>query len=257
MKLRLRAIGWSLSAVVGGAALFAVACSTTADNGDAGSPDPEPTGTTTATAPPPKPDSGVRPPADAATRPDSSTPVDAAIPSDAGDGGLLGDGSFPDCGVVPTLRSPDAGDGGTSFYCPFAEGGAPYCSGDQTCCSGTGSGAGGFDPTMCVPGKVECAAGPKGPRSRWQCGSPANCPGAAPACCIPGTDAGAPAVDTEKVSGRLCPAEFQRGFYIGGTACRSACNAGELTVCSRDADCTAPKKCAPFATNNRDLGYCK
>jgi hypothetical protein len=72
-----------------------------------------------------------------------------------------------------------------------------------------------------------------------------------------GTDAGPPAVDTEKVNGRLCPVEFQRGFYIGGTVCRSACSAGELTVCSRDADCAFPKKCVAFATNSRDLGYCK
>ena len=236
MKPQVRKLAWILGglSVLGATSIFAVACTTT--NGD-DTPSPpgvdaaKPPTTGTATTTTPAPDGSVK------------------FPTDGG--------GPVDCGAPPKLRSPfppDAGDSGaTSFYCPFAEGGAPYCNGTQTCCTGSGGGTGGFDPTNCVDGKQDtCTAGSRGPRSRWQCGAPDNCPGATPNCCIPGTEAGPPAIDTE----RGCPAEYQRGFYIGGTICRAGCNAGELTVCSKDADCGG-KKCIPFSTNNRDLGYCK
>ncbi len=247
MKPQVRKLAWILGglSVLGATSILIVACTTT--NGDdtpgVASPDARATGTTTTTSPTVPTDGSVKP------------PTEGGPPPPDGGGGPV------DCGAAPKLRSPfppDGGDGGaTSFYCPFAEGGSPYCTGDQTCCAGSGTSAGGFDPTNCLEGKVECSAGSRGPRSRWQCGSPANCPGATPNCCIPGTDAGPPAVDTEKVNGTLCPAEFQRGFYIGGTVCRAGCNGGELTVCSKDSDCGGGKKCVPFATNSRDLGYCK
>ena len=242
MKPQVRKLAWILGglSVLGATSIFAVACTTT-NGDDTSSPPgvdaakPPATGTGTGTSTTPPTDGSVKPPTD-------------------------GGGGAVDCGAAPKLRSPfppDAGDSGTSFYCPFAEGGAPYCTGAQTCCAGSGSSATGFDPTNCLDGKIECTPGTRGPHSRWQCGAPENCPGATPNCCIPGTDAGPPAVDTEKVNGTLCPPEFQRGFYIGGTVCRAGCNAGELTVCSKDADCTGGKKCVPFTTNSRDLGYCK
>jgi len=246
MQVKVRKLAWVLGglSIVGVTSLVAVACSTT--NGDDA---------------PPGVDSGradTRPTATAdgnTSNPDGGPPVD----EDGGPG--------PDCGFVPRLRSPfppDAGpDANTSFFCPFGDGGTGgtdkrFCGGEQTCCAGqSAGGGGGFDTTFCTAAKADiCPAGNNGPRVRWECGAPDNC-GGGQKCCIPGTDAGPPAVDTEKVGGKTCPPDFQRGFYIGGTICRSDCASGELTVCSKDADCTGGKKCVAFVTNSRDLGYCK
>lgn len=246
MKPYVRKLAWILGgvSVITGSSIFAVACST--DNGT--NPDNTPV---------PGVDSGRR---------DSSTTTDGSV-TPGPDGSVPTDGSTgtPDCGFAPKLRStspPDAGaDSGTSFFCPFGDGGTSgtdkrFCAGDQTCCTGTGSG-GTFDTSYCTATKAEvCPAGAKGARSRWECGGPDNC-SSGQKCCIPGTDGGPPAVDTEKVNGQTCPPEFQRGFFIGGTLCRSACQSGEIEVCTKDSECSGGKKCVAFSTNNRDLGACK
>ena len=244
MKLKVRKLAWILGglSVLGATSLLAIACTS---NGDGVAP--------------PGPDSGrPTPTTTSTTSPDGAPTVtpDGGPPPDDG-------GSQPDCGSVPRLRP--TGDGGgqdaSSFFCPFADGGqgGPRCSGDQTCCSGQGASAGGFDTSYCTATKAEVCAPPTGarpPRSRWECGAKENC-GAAEKCCIPGNDGGPPAIDVEKVAGKTCPPDFQRGFFIGGTACRTACQSGELEVCTRDADCVSPKKCVAFVSNNRDLGACK
>lgn len=247
MQLKVRKLAWVLGGIsaIGVTSLIAVACSTT--NGDddpvpgvdASRPDTRPTATTTGTTPP------------------------------GTDGGPLDDGGglAPDCGFVPRLRAPVSGDAAapdatTSFFCPFADGGTAgsdkrFCGGEQTCCSGQSKGGNAFDPSFCTVAKGDtCGGGTLAPPVRWECASPETC-GAAQKCCIPGTDAGPPAVDTEKVNGKTCPPEFQRGFYIGGSLCRTECQGGELTVCTKDADCTGGKKCVAFTTNSRDMGYCK
>lgn len=245
MQLKVRKLAWILGGLsaIGVTSLIAVACST--GNGDtpppgvdASRPDTRPT--SDGTAPPP---------------PDGSTNPDE-------DGGAA-----PDCGFVPRLRPPVAGDAAapdatTSFFCPFADGGTAgsdrrFCGGEQTCCSGQNKGGNAFDPSFCTAAKADsCGGGTVAAPVRWECASPETCPGAQK-CCIPGTDAGPPAVDIEKVNGKTCPPEYQRGFYIGGTICRSDCAGGELTVCTKDADCTGGKKCVAFTTNSRDMGYCK
>jgi len=245
MHSKVRKLAWILGGVtILGATSIVVACST--DNGNVAPPAPTgttkpTTTTTTTTAPTTLPDGAPNP------LPDGST----------------GD---VDCGFAPRLRPAFVGDAAApdataSFFCPFGDGGTGgstdkrFCGAEQTCCAGQGPAP--FDTTFCAAPKADaCPVGSKGPRGRWECGSKETC-GGGEKCCIPGTDAGPPAVDTEKVNGKLCPAEFQRGFFIGGTACRAACQSGELEVCTRDADCVSPKKCVAFSTNNRDLGACK
>lgn len=245
MDSKVRKLAWVLGglSVIGATSLIAVACTTNGDDA------------------PPGTDSGTR----ADTRPTATTDGNTTNP----DGGPPVDedsGTAPDCGFVPRLRSPfppDAGpDAAPNFFCPFGDGGTGsttdkrYCGGEQTCCSGQGGG-GAFDTTFCTAAKADmCGSGNNGARVRWECGSSETC-GGGQKCCIPGTDAGPPAVDTEKVGGKTCPPEYQRGFYIGGTICRNDCASGELQVCTKDADCTGGKKCVAFTTNNRDLGYCK
>lgn len=241
MQLKVRKLAWILGGLsaIGVTSLVVVACTSNGDDDvappgvDASRADTRPT--STGPTPPP---------------PDGST-----NPQEDG-------GTAPDCGNVPRLRSPfppDASDDASAtFFCIGREGGAPFCSSEQTCCAGAFDSAGRkFDPSYCSATKTEvCAPGPTAPRGRWECGSPETC-GAGQKCCIPGTDGGPPAVDTEKVNGKTCPPEFQRGFFIGGTNCRSDCASGELTVCTKDVDCTGGKKCVAFETNSRQLGYCK
>ncbi len=250
MKLKVRKLAWILGglSVLGATSLLAIACTSNGD--DVAPPGPDSGRPTPTTTPTTSPDGAPT------TLPDGATPP----PPDAG--------SQPDCGSVPRLRPPSAPDAGpdasSSFYCPFGDGGTGgtdkrYCGGEQTCCSGQGASAGGFDTSYCTATKAEACAPPTGaraPRTRWECGAKENC-GAAEKCCIPGNDGGPPAIDVEKVAGKTCPPEFQRGFFIGGTACRTACQSGELEACTRDADCVSPKKCVAFATNGRDLGACK
>jgi hypothetical protein len=239
MHSKVRKLAWILGGVtILGATSIVVACST--DNGNVAPP--APTGTTKPTAT------------------TTTTTVPTTLPDGAPNPLLDGSTGDIDCGTAPRLRSPFAGDAAApdataSFFCIGREGGAPFCSGTETCCSGAFMN--GFDPSYCTATKAEvCTAGPKGARGRWECGSKETC-GGGEKCCIPGTDGGPPAIDTEKENGKLCPPEFQRGFFIGGTACRTACQSGELEVCTKDADCVSPKKCVAFTTNGRDLGACK
>lgn len=247
MQLNVRRLAWILGglSLLGTTGLAAVACTS---NGDDAVAPPAPTTKPTTTS---------------TTAPDGAptTLPDGALPPEDG-------GTAPDCGFAPKLRPPFAGDAAApdataSFFCPFGDGGTAgtdkrFCAGNQTCCSGqAGASGGAFDSTYCTGAKADtCGSGTNGPRVRWECGSKETC-GGGEKCCIPGTDAGPPAVDTEKVNGKLCPPEFQRGFYIGGTACRAACQSGELEVCTKDADCVSPKKCVAFSTNSRDMGACK
>lgn len=246
MDLKVRKLAWVLGGVslIGVTSLVAVACSTSNGDDDVAPPSPEAGRTDT------KPNPTTT----------GSTPTDGSTPDEDG-------GAAPDCGFAPRLRSPfppDAGaDASPNFFCPFADGGTGsatdkrYCGGQQTCCSGQSKGGNSFDPSFCTAAKADtCGGGTVTAPVRWECGSPDTC-GGGQKCCIPGTDAGPPAVDTEKVNGKLCPPEFQRGFYIGGTVCRTDCASGELQVCTKDADCTGGKKCTAFTTNSRDLGYCK
>jgi hypothetical protein len=244
MHSKVRKLAWILGGVtLLGATTIVVACST--DNGNAAPPGPTTTSPTTT------------PTTTTTTTTTTSTTLPDGAPNPTGD---------VDCGFAPRLRPAFVGDAAApdataSFFCPFGDGGTGgstdkrFCGAEQTCCAGQGPAP--FDTTFCAaPKAAACPVGAKGARGRWECGSKETC-GGGEKCCIPGTDAGPPTVDTEKVNGKTCPPEFQRGFYIGGTACRTACQSGELEVCTSDSDCVSPKKCVAFSTNNRDLGACK
>ncbi len=254
MKPHVRRLAWVLSglSVLGVTSLLAVACSTT--NGDdtgAGVNSPDAA----------KADAKVTPPVgEGGPPPPPPPPGDGGPPPDGG-------GPAPDCGTAPRLRGPDGGPGGSlSFFCPFQarDAGAPdsarapsYCADDQACCAPSFPTTGGNpNPSYCTGESTACLPDPNGV-IRWECAAKEHC-GPTQKCCIPGTDAGPPTVDTEKVGGKLCPPAFQRGFYIGGTKCEdTGCAAGELEVCWRDADCSGGKKCVAFVTNTRDMGVCK
>jgi hypothetical protein len=129
-------------------------------------------------------------------------------PSDAGDA--------VDCGKVPTLHPAEAG---TGPYCPFSsvgDAGNLTCAQGQHCCEHP---ADAGTPSTCQASTCGTTD------TDWMCQDQSNCPSGQVCCAItsgPGQDPG-------------CSFYFLHGFK--GTACRTSCAQGELTVCESDDQC--------------------
>lgn len=94
------------------------------------------------------------------------------------------------------------------------------------------------------------------PVKRYECMERAHCPGGnAAVCCVTVSEAGAPKPGQDN-DFPGCPVYFQSGRFTEGTRCRDACEAGELQMCSSDAECKAGK-CVPITLEGRYGGYCR
>jgi hypothetical protein len=159
---------------------------------------------------------------------DSDTPV--------GDAGTDSNVDPVDCGKVPTFHPVEAG---TGPYCPFSavgDAGNLTCAATQHCCEHPADAG--------KPSECQAAACAK-TDTDWMCQDKNNCPGAQVCCAVttgPGQDPG-------------CSFYFLHKFT--GTACRTACAQGELTVCEGDDQCVAPAKCQHVTAKGGQFGFCQ
>jgi len=244
-----------LALVVTGASLFAVglivaACGT--DNGTVATPTP--------------------PTAESGTGKETSTGRDGSVDNDGGVDAAV----EADCTKAPKLRTTTAG-----FFCAFyrSDGGADgggstsNCANDEICCNPSGKSGADFFPSFCASaspkaGDDSCNAQAAtegssydGGGSAWECADKNSCGGSGVCCMIqdpkrlPDTlnIGNFPKNDTD-----VPPAcNAKRAYNAGGTRCRSACNAGEIKMCSlSDDNCGGGSVCTPVQGFFRDLGYC-
>jgi hypothetical protein len=176
---------------------------------------------------------------DASTTTDTGTHVDAHV--DATDSGPVpvvdaGPGA-PDCGRAPPTFHPV--DAGTGPYCPHSgvgDAGNNTCPVGETCCEHA---ADAGQPSSCQA--AACAASD----TSWACQDPNNCGGGQVCCAIAASAGQDPG----------CSFYFLSKFK--GTACRTACATGELTVCESDAQCPSGKTCQNVTAKGGSFGFCK
>lgn len=191
--------------------------------------------------------------------------------SSGGSSGDPGDAG-PDCANIP---KPKSSDGPFCFSVldasPDGATASTNCPADQNkiCCSGGRlPNDGGFEPSQCVAATTSSTAGYEegacGTEANpafttdvkeWHCMEGAHCPGNGEVCCAAGSDAGTPKPGQDN-DFPGCPVYFQSGRFTSGTRCRDACQAGEIQMCSSDAECKAGK-CVPLTIEGRYGGYCR
>ncbi|MDB4993173.1 MAG: hypothetical protein JWM74_605 [Myxococcaceae bacterium] len=212
--------------LVAAAAVGAAACSDTTN-----------TGTPTPTVDGSKADGG------GTTDDGSTTEGDGSVKKDGGTSGEAG----KDCGTGPGLHNtPDAG-----IYCPFQadagpDAGSRYCPqlvGEHCCMYGATSGK----PSTCNTVATPCDSDVDAGGADFECDEPSDCPGPQK-CCLRG-------------SVKKDPVCYNFGSLIKGSHCAVNCPAGELTMCSTQAECAgvgAPggPTCSPFDTKAKELGAC-
>jgi hypothetical protein len=160
-------------------------------------------------------------------------------------GGTGNDGGTADCGSTPTLHPSDAG----AIFCAYApnDGGPLTCATGTQCCIGGKVGS-GFAAEDCVTFGNACD-NPADGGLPVQCEQTSDCTanGKAGACCMRGST-------PQQVAG--C------GYYkaSGGTgvfcAGANACAAGEVQICSSNADCPNGQTCTPMKWKILQLGFC-
>jgi hypothetical protein len=207
------------------------------------------------------------------------------LPGQTGDGGgrdsAKGDGSGnpDDDGSTPGPK-----DGGAD--CSAAP--KPRSNGGVFCFGGEGSNDGGQcdpgenkiccadqkDPSTGMFVKAKCAVAtpdtegyqagscnfpPDAGGREWHCTESKHCPNSGEACCVVAGSGGQPQAQEDKKDFPGCGNFFNtdQGFFVGGSRCRAnGCNAGELTLCSSDAECETGT-CHFFKLANRFTGVCK
>ena len=160
-------------------------------------------------------------------QPDTSTPD-----TDAGPGA-------PDCGRAPPTFHPVDAD--TGPYCPFSavtgsDAGNKTCATGEKCCEHQ---ADAGQPSSCQA--AACAP----TDTAWECQDPNNCTGGQVCCAIAASAGQDPG----------CSFYFLSKFK--GTACRTACATGELTVCESDGQCPTGQTCQNVTAKGGSFGFCK
>jgi hypothetical protein len=208
---------------------------------------------------------------------DTST-VDVATPQEAGeaaasdassdgasDAGADGDAgpdsaTVADCGSTPTLHVDEAG----TIYCGFS-GTALNCATGQECClGGYLADSGTFAPQQCAAYGATCTNGVLGsdagaPPIPVMCAQISDCTANgvsnAAACCLRGATAPADAPTCTYPRATLGTAVVCESSDAGTTGA-AACAAGEVQICSSQADCPSGKVCTPGKWKILDVGFC-
>jgi hypothetical protein len=171
---------------------------------------------------------------------DGSKPGDGGT-KDSGDAKVTDSSIVPDaakdCGTAPTLHpTPSAG-----VFCPFQANDAsvscPTTPGEHCCIYPKAANKPATCNTLIQGCDSEIDAG----GSDFECDEPADCIGGQ-VCCMDG-------------KALKDPACYYFGSLVRTTKCRAACNTGELTVCSAQAQC-ATGTCTPMDTKGKELGVC-
>jgi hypothetical protein len=170
-------------------------------------------------------------------------------------------GAAVDCGTTPAIHQDEAG----TIYCGFGAGdaGELYCPTGQECCVGGGEGQDMFAPQVCQNFATTCTNG-GGPDAGTneqpipiQCAQVTDCTTngvtSATACCLQGAK-------SSTVAGCGYP-KYSDGTAIicegdAGGSTATACAAGEVQVCSSQADCPANTTCTAGKWKILQLGFC-
>lgn len=187
-------------------------------------------------------------------------------PGDDEDSGGGAKDAGVDCSTAPHLRS------NTGVFCFGGTGtdDGGMCSADENkvCCGDAKDETGKFIKAYCAVATKDSAGGyaagscdfaPDAGGREWHCSEDDQCPNAGEACCvIKGTGGTPKALDDKDFPGCGTYYNGDQGFNVGGTRCRKGgtCEAGELKLCSKDADCDTGT-CHPFKLANRYTGVCQ
>jgi hypothetical protein len=175
------------------------------------------------------------------------------------DAGLFDAGS---CGSIPTLHQDPPGD----IYCGSGDAGALDClasAGDGMCCLGGSLGNGVYAAQVCSPNAmVGCPNGGEDaggtPAIPIQCNQIADCTAngfqGAGACCLQGATAPSDPLGCGYLKAKGGTAIVCEGS-VGGSA--TACAAGEIQICSSNADCPQGTTCTPGKWKIFQLGFCQ
>ncbi len=182
--------------------------------------------------------------------------------SSGGSGGFPYDGGIYDsginCGSTPTLHVNPPGD----IFCGFgADAGLLQCiasQGDGTCCLGGSLGGGMYAPQMCAQNAAGCMIPAEGMNPiPIQCNQIADCApngaAGATACCLQGAPALAAVPGCGYYRAKGGSAIVCEG---SGGGAPSFCAAGEVQVCSSNADCASGMTCTPGKWKIYQLGFC-
>jgi hypothetical protein len=200
--------------------------------------------------------------------------VDVVTPEEAGeaaasdassDGAPDGDAgpdsaTIADCGSTPALHVDEAG----TIYCGFS-GTALNCATGQECClGGYLADSGTFAPQQCAAYGTTCINGVLGsdagaPPIPVMCAQISDCTAngvsKAAACCLQGATTPADAPTCTYPRATLGTAVVCESSDAGTTGA-AACAAGEVQICSSQADCPSGKTCTPGKWKILDVGFC-
>jgi hypothetical protein len=198
---------------------------------------------------------------DASSGGDTSSSSSGGSGSSSGSSGSSSGGAAVDCGTTPSIHQDEAG----TIYCGFGSGdaGELYCPSGQECCVGGGLGEDMFAPQVCQNFGTTCTNG-GGPDAGTneqpipiQCAQVADCTTngltGATACCMQGAK-------SSTVAGCGYP-KYSDGTAIvcegdAGGSTATACQAGEVQVCSSQADCPSGTTCTAGKWKILQLGFC-
>ena len=162
---------------------------------------------------------------------------------------MCGPGQMPPC-TCPGMLYPPKPATTQTVYCPFSKVGMgkdTYCNNQsdaapQKCCETPPA---ANTPSTCVSAAAACPVAMSTP---WECADPGDC-GSGKQCCGMGTFNANPSFPT-------CD-NFASKFK--GTYCAATCAAGEITMCTSDAECTsanAGTKCSTMSPKGNHVGAC-
>jgi hypothetical protein len=169
----------------------------------------------------------------------------------------VGVDSGPACGATPTLHEESAG---TIFCGVSATGVSLACIPGEQCCEGGGLGGGMFAPNACAPFGAVCTngggdeAGSNEQPIPIECAQISDCAAdgrPASACCLQGGKNSTLAVCSYP--------KFSDGVAIvceGTGGAVQSCAAGEVQVCSSQADCPTGTTCVAGKWKLFQLGFC-
>jgi hypothetical protein len=158
------------------------------------------------------------------------------------------------CGSTPTLHQDEAG----TIFCTydFDSGVDLVCPTGQQCCLGGAIDfdAGIFAPQQCSAFGGTCANPPGGGAIPIECAQNADCTAngqAGDVCCLQG------AIGPAVVAG----CGYYKATYGSAVVCESPsagrCAAGEVQICSTQADCPIGTTCTPMKWKLFQLGFCQ
>ncbi len=253
--MEFRKLAWVLGAAltVGVGGMSAIACSSSnSGGGDAGSSSGSGSGSSSGSS------SGGM--SDATTGGDDGATT--GTDSGSGSGGSSDAGAGTDCGKLPSLHQNPAGD----IYCGYgADGGTIDCTTGSQCCLGGSIGGGQFAPQECSPWQANGSGctNPDGGGIGIACNQISDCTSngnGGTACCLVGGK-GPVALQgcgySKATGGSAIVCEGSGTVGEGGAPTATACQSGEIQVCSSNADCPTGTTCQAGKWKIYQIGFCQ